>query len=154
MKFKKNDPIDINLLRSIYADEDVLLKAWPSAKIPFCEDQWHRWFENSDEVQTHSFLLQEDGELRAHGALKMYTIEPGLCYMCLIAVKKDYQSQGLGRKLIHEILLYCHKSLGLSEVYLLVYKENKRALDFYRKLGFQLVDGENPLRLRINLGHS
>lgn len=51
-----------------------------------------------------------------------------------IYIDESYQNQGIGTNLI--------KSLMLSEriIYLWVYKENKKALNLYQKLGFKILE--------------
>ena len=151
MKFIINDPVDYKLLSNFFKDDDLLKLAWPNAIAPFSKKQWSSWFKLDPELTTLSTLLIDKDLPIAHAALKKYKKHPGISYLCLVAVKKEYQSKGHGKNLIKQFLSYCHKTLGINEIYLMVYPDNKRALDFYRSLGFQWVDGKIPMRLKINL---
>jgi amino-acid N-acetyltransferase len=51
-----------------------------------------------------------------------------------LAVRKEYQGRGIGRKLVRECLKEA-KSLGIKRVFALTYKP-----DFFRKLGFADID--------------
>ena len=147
----QNTPINLSLISPLYEDREVLSRAWPEAIYPFNQEQWTEWFKETSKVKTVSLLLKFESDIVAHAAIKSYVIEPGLNYLCLIAVRKDLQSKGIGREFLKQIFLHCQNKLGISELYLMVHLDNQRALDFYTKLGFQWVDGENPRRLKIKL---
>ena len=60
---------------------------------------------------------------------------------CRVAVLEDviirggYRGKGLGRRLVEHVLAWA-KTGGMTRVTLLVDRDNKAALSFYRKLGF------------------
>jgi ribosomal-protein-alanine N-acetyltransferase len=56
-----------------------------------------------------------------------------------IAVKKEWRRRGIGRKLI-EKLLENFKKEGAKIVFLHVREENKEAINFYRALGFKIIE--------------
>jgi ribosomal-protein-alanine N-acetyltransferase len=56
-----------------------------------------------------------------------------------IAVKKEWRRKGIGRKLI-EKLLENFKKEGMKIVFLHVREENKEAINFYRALGFKIIE--------------
>jgi putative acetyltransferase len=62
-----------------------------------------------------------------------------------IAVHKDFQGQGVGRRLMQAALDLCDGPLQARRVELSVYTDNKPAVDLYQKLGF-VLEG----RLRCN----
>lgn len=61
---------------------------------------------------------------------------------CRVAVLEDviihneYRGKGLGRRLVEHVLVWA-KAEGMARVTLLADRDNKAALDFYRKLGFE-----------------
>jgi len=72
----------------------------------------------------------------------------GLKKHCLIeidrfAVKSEYRRKGVGRKLFQKLIenlnKYFSKYGGVRKVFLVTRKKNKRALIFYKKLGFKKV---------------
>ncbi|MBI5626941.1 MAG: GNAT family N-acetyltransferase [Nitrosomonadales bacterium] len=52
-----------------------------------------------------------------------------------VIVRNGYRGKGLGRRLVEYILAWA-KTSGMTRVTLLADRDNKAALDFYRKLGF------------------
>ncbi|MCX7738084.1 MAG: ribosomal protein S18-alanine N-acetyltransferase [Hydrogenothermaceae bacterium] len=56
----------------------------------------------------------------------------------MIAVDRKYQGMGLGKMLI-EFALRMMKDKGVKEVYLDVFVENDKAVNFYRNYGFEVV---------------
>lgn len=53
-----------------------------------------------------------------------------------VIVRNEYRCKGLGRRLIEHILAWARME-GMARVTLLADRDNKAALDFYRKLGFE-----------------
>ncbi|HDP70354.1 MAG TPA: N-acetyltransferase [Actinobacteria bacterium] len=56
-----------------------------------------------------------------------------------IAILTDYQGIGIGTKLTERVLEMASKIDGLEIIELGVFATNKRAIDFYRELGFKEV---------------
>ncbi|MDD5299449.1 MAG: GNAT family N-acetyltransferase [Gallionella sp.] len=52
-----------------------------------------------------------------------------------VIVRNEYRGKGLGRQLVEHVLAWA-KTGGMTRVTLLADRDNKVALDFYRKLGF------------------
>jgi GNAT superfamily N-acetyltransferase len=68
---------------------------------------------------------------------------PGV-YIQDLYVTREYRGDGLGRELISAVRQRA-RSWGSSYVKLTVYDGNEQALDFYRRLGFELRADELPL---------
>lgn len=60
-------------------------------------------------------------------------------YVNLFYLTPEMRGQGLGRKL-HDYVVVEFKKLGVEEVFLRVVRTNKRALKFYIKHGWEVVD--------------
>lgn len=75
-----------------------------------------------------------------------------------IAVAPEYQGKGLAKILLHKAI-NVSRDLGKNYLYLEVRESNERAIKLYAQAGFHYVnnlpayykDGENGLRLRLNL---
>ena len=53
-----------------------------------------------------------------------------------VIIRNEYRGKGLGRRLVEHVLAWA-KSEGMTRVTLLADRNNKAALDFYQKLGFE-----------------
>lgn len=73
------------------------------------------------------------GGMTAH-VLDQYYSEKPLAYIYDLAVDKNYQRQGIGKKLIAELNSYCTEK-GFEEVFVQAYKVDDYAIDFYRSTG-------------------
>uniref|UniRef100_UPI00403F8349 GNAT family N-acetyltransferase n=1 Tax=Lentilactobacillus hilgardii TaxID=1588 RepID=UPI00403F8349 len=68
------------------------------------------------------------------GVARGFSDEAYCCYLSDLAVKKDYQKQGIGRKLIKKI----HRGLGSNVS--LVLAAAPSAVGYYPKIGFEQID--------------
>ena len=64
--------------------------------------------------------------------LEQYYYEKPLAYIYDLAVLKDFQRKGIGRKLIKYLVNYC-KENDFEEIFVQADKVDDYALDFYRK---------------------
>lgn len=84
----------------------------------------------------HECWLAEDGQqLYGHAVLSVVCGEAHLLILC---VRKSYQGQGLGRRLL-EHMIDRARSLGADMVFLEVRESNKRAYNLYCSIGFNEV---------------
>jgi RimJ/RimL family protein N-acetyltransferase len=56
-----------------------------------------------------------------------------------IFVKKEFRGSGIGNKLAHEMIDLCNQNM-IREIHLTVMAHNKRAISFYKKLGFKVIE--------------
>ncbi len=61
-------------------------------------------------------------------------------YIYHLAIEPGYQGRGLGRRLIDECLAGL-KRVGLERANILVAKDNPRGLEFWRRCGWEDLDG-------------
>jgi len=57
----------------------------------------------------------------------------------------EYRGRGIGEKTIRHLINAAFKDLGLSRVYLNVRKNNERAINCYKKCGFNICKVINKL---------
>ena len=81
---------------------------YPQANYPFEEDFW----------------------------LKFYHQENSLTVSLLFYLKENYRGQGIAQKFLEKIEIYLMEKFEMSKYYLNVLKINKRAIHFYKKMGF------------------
>ncbi len=65
-------------------------------------------------------------------------------YIYHLAVDPAYQGRGLARRLINECVAGL-KSAGLQRANILVAKDNPRGLEFWRRCGWEDLDGAAPM---------
>jgi len=73
------------------------------------------------------------GGLTAY-TLAAYYVESSYVYIFDLAVKREFQRQGIGKMLISGINNYC-QSIGVDEVFVQADLEDDHAIDFYRATG-------------------
>ncbi|HET6227085.1 MAG TPA: GNAT family N-acetyltransferase [Bacteroidia bacterium] len=70
------------------------------------------------------------GGLTAYLLDQYYSDKP-IAFIYDVAVKEEFQRQGIGKKLIAHLSEHC-KSLGIEEMFVLADVEDEHAIDFYR----------------------
>jgi amino-acid N-acetyltransferase len=111
--------IDIKTILKPYVDEGIILNR------------------DDDEIAMNirSYQLVYDNKTPvAVGALHIFS--PFLGEIRSLAVKKEYQNKGIGKKLVLSLLQEA-KELNLKEVLVLTYKS-----DFFKNLGFTEIEKE------------
>jgi GNAT superfamily N-acetyltransferase len=84
------------------------------------------------------FVLRVDGHVAgmANALFTISTAEGGRAlWLEDVVINREFRGTGLGRKLIEYVLNWA-KQRGVVRITLLADRENRPALDFYRKLGF------------------
>lgn len=66
--------------------------------------------------------------------LTQYHLEKPIVYLYDIAVSATCQGQGIGTKLLTQLMQYC-RSLGVEELFVQADQEDTQAIDFYRATG-------------------
>jgi GNAT superfamily N-acetyltransferase len=85
------------------------------------------------------FVVRVDGKVAgmANALFTISTAEGGRALMLEdVIVSREHRRKGLGRKLVEHVLHWA-KLRGVVRITLLADHENRSALDFYRKLGFE-----------------
>jgi len=93
---------------------------------------------DEDEIATNirSYQMIYDKNIPI-GVGALHIFSPFLGEIRSLAVKKDYQAKGIGKKLVLSLLDEA-KNLGLKEVLVLTYQQK-----FFEKLGFRIIPKEN-----------
>jgi ribosomal protein S18 acetylase RimI-like enzyme len=106
--------------------------------------------EGDDRETIRRFLLRNPGLSRIAVA-RAKIVGAVLCghdgrrgYVYHLAVDPGYQGRGLGRRLIDECLAGL-KKVGLERTNILVAKDNPRGLEFWRRCGWEDLDGASPM---------
>ena len=126
----------LKLLKEMQEEEALIDKTLRKMGENELRDYLNR-FINSGKV----FIAIEDGEivgilLCMLKSWKKYTILDRILYIDAIFVKKEFRGKGIGAKLIERAIKYA-KERGAKAIILDVHSKNYRAVEFYKKIGFQ-----------------
>ena len=130
IEIKKLTHLDTDRLKQLlYLFEDVF--EWPSFTMP-SNKHLQRMLESPQHL-VFTALLQGRiiGGLTAY-VLEEFETENSLVYIYDLAVKTEYQRQGIGQQLIKGINVYCRQQ-GFAEVFVQSEEKDNYAVDFYRK---------------------
>ena len=95
-------------------------------------------FRSNNEIATNirSYTIAlKDNNIIGYGALHIHT--DSLAEIRSLVVSKDFQGQGVGKKIVQALLSEA-KELNLKDIFTLTYKE-----DFFKKLGFRVIPKES-----------
>jgi GNAT superfamily N-acetyltransferase len=84
------------------------------------------------------FVLRVDGRVAgmANALITISTAQGGRVLLLEdVIVSREHRGGGLGRRLVEHVLAWA-RAQGMTRVTLLADRDNRPALDFYRKLGF------------------
>ena len=154
VKFRPEQPSDTEMLWKMFStlSEESASNLLP----PFTRERVESWTSNINynEVLAIVAVIEENGEQRIvgdaslkfnpHEALK-HKAELG------ITVHDDYQSMGIGTALLQHILDIARMK-KLSKVWLQVSTDNDRAINMYKKAGFE-IEGKLCKESYINGKH-
>jgi putative acetyltransferase len=122
---------DSMIRKSIQADLDTLMKIWLDTNIKahhFIEESY--WQKNYTKVKeilpsAELYVYEYDGDVIAFiGIMDKY--------IAGLFVKEDFQTNGYGKALLNYV------KQSKEELFLQVYKENKQAIHFYQREGFEI----------------
>ncbi len=115
-----NNIIDIQTILKPYVDEGVIL------------------YRDEDEIATNirSYILAYENEIPV-GVGALHIFSPFLSEIRSLAVDKNYQGKGIGKKIVKALLKEAQE-IGVKEVLALTYKK-----EFFEKLGFREIPKES-----------
>lgn len=90
-------------------------------------------YEIEDNKLSHYFVITENDEIMGYFGFIILLDE---CQIYNVAVKKEFQHQGYGKKMLQFIIDYC-KERDVKWVILEVREFNFHALELYEKFGFK-----------------
>jgi len=99
-----------------------------------------------------SYVIEKGGEIffavldgSVIGTAAMIPISPGIYELAKMAVSKDFQGLGIGKKLLIRCIDFS-KERGASEIFLITNNSLKPALNLYKSCGFELNDHNDDNR--------
>jgi ribosomal protein S18 acetylase RimI-like enzyme len=71
-----------------------------------------------------------------------------IMYITNVSIDPDYTNNGIAKTLMKHCIDFCIDS-SIKRIELEVYRENKKAISFYKKIGFEFI-GPKKMRFEIN----
>lgn len=121
-----------------------LMKAYP--QVAFCEWENCSLLERTILENPRTNLIAKKGN-EVIGALigGSFGVRGTISHMALAEI---YRNKGVGRALINQAF-EGFKSIGIQRIFLFIMDENLVAYSFWKKMGFQQVEGEATLELDL-----
>ncbi len=117
---------DLKKLREMYLECDEICMRIPSDYV----DVWLRCM-----MDGFSVVAELDGKIVGHAVVSpLNDREVSLC----IYVRKGYRSKGIGSAMMKFLIEHC-KAMGYDGIWVVTEKDNIRAINFFKKLGFRFV---------------
>ena len=82
-----------------------------------------------------SFFDNQNGEYIGQGGIHQIALENKLGRLSII-IKRGHWNKGYAQEILPALTNYAFKELGLHKIWLMHWKENKKAEHLYKKLGF------------------
>lgn len=134
---RRAEPTDYEGVRQIFAGPKVV---WGTLQLPF--PSLEIWRKRLEETSEGTFRLVACSEDEIAGQLDLYTFpnHPRRRHVGQIgmAVRDDFQGQGVGTELMQAAVDVADNWLNLSRLELEVYTDNEPALRLYKKFGFEI----------------
>jgi putative acetyltransferase len=126
--------------------EQSIAKYSAQRKLSEMDDVQKNYFENGG-----TFLVTvDDGRVIGTGAIRY--LEEGVCELKRLWLLTEYHGQGLGYRMMQELFAIA-RGLGYKVMRLETDNVQKRAVDFYRRLGFYEIPrfGDDPDDIGIEM---
>ena len=130
------------LFRSREAALGTLQNPYPS--VAFWTERMNR-----NAMLNYVLLALADGEIVGHAGLHgNENVRRAHVWHLGISVRDDWQGRGVGSRLMEALLELGDNWLGAIRIELTVYCDNERALNLYRKFGFEMEGTHRAFALR------
>jgi UDP-4-amino-4,6-dideoxy-N-acetyl-beta-L-altrosamine N-acetyltransferase len=135
-------------LRALEDKDKEVLRGWRNhpellkyqcSSFPISEAEQNRWYDSYAANGSYHIFIIEDEARDSIG----YTITKNIdhknrCAEIGIYLDPKTQGQGYGKDAFQALMKYCFYELNLHRLYLVVFAFNTRAIDLYKKLGWQI----------------
>lgn len=134
---RRTEPSDYEAVRRIYAAPKVI---WGTLQMPFpSAEQWRKRLAEPPEG-FFGLVAEVEQEIVGHLGLHTFPNRPRRRHVGQIgmAVRDDFQGQGVGTALLQAAVELADKWLNLTRLELEVYIDNEPAIRLYEKFGFTM----------------
>lgn len=126
---------DIKYMKEFYEDIEIK-KQFKFTQNNFDSDLLVSFVDKSNTENTHHFAVDCDSEYAGTISLKNCD-KHNLTAEFAIVIRKKFWGNNISRTATLHIIDYAFNSLKLNKIYLNVLSSNQRAINFYKKIGFQ-----------------
>jgi ribosomal protein S18 acetylase RimI-like enzyme len=107
--------------------------------------------EYSQKIHTKALLFERFEDNKLVGLIAAYVNDGKLGYITNVSIIPEYQGKGLSLSLLKECINYFTRE-GYNSINLEVFTENKRAIDFYQKNKFKIIErSKKTIMMKIEL---
>ncbi|MFV8270868.1 GNAT family N-acetyltransferase [Flavobacterium sp. GT2N3] len=137
IKLEKFTEIDFERLINWIENEEILAQfSGPIFEFPLTKEQLNDYL-SSENVIAFKVIKVETNEIIGHS--EIYKTENNEVKLCRILIgNKNQRGNGIGKKIINELVKYSYKELNAEKIELNVYDWNKSAIICYEKTGFEI----------------
>lgn len=111
---------------------------WFFSKQKFTEEKTREWIESLDSAKEEVFLyIEKEGVI---GTISIYNIQKDIAEIGRIIIDETFRGQGLGKKLLQELVSYIKNSRGdIRVLYAYIMNENISSQKTFEGCRFELV---------------
>ena len=150
LSLKIDNDLDVELCNYINLKEDekrlVLemrnhsgVRVWMTNKEIITIKEHYKFLENLEDDKTKQYFLVKKKDIIV-GSISFVNLDYGESTDFGIFVNPYIDYQGAGRLLESSAANYAFKVLNVKKIFLEVFEDNVRALDFYKRAGFKILD--------------
>ncbi|WP_257253477.1 MULTISPECIES: GNAT family N-acetyltransferase [unclassified Endozoicomonas] len=136
IKIRHQEDRDFPHIAEMFEYEDL---AENTSQIPYNHcDHWKELFQSRSN-ESIQLVAEVNGKVAGHLGIRMFS-KPRKKHVVTfgISVHPDFQGQGVGSRLVDEMIQLCDNWLNVVRIELGVFTENKQAIALYKKYGFEI----------------
>lgn len=103
------------------------------------------------EENKHYAIVNENDEYMGTVSLKKINFVPDTAEIAIV-LRENAMGKGYGKTAIQDVLKIAFNELNLNKVYLNVFRNNKRAIKLYEKIGFNLENNFQDFQVSEDIG--
>ena len=140
--FRATQQSDLEQIADFCLNRTELFYFSPSAAYPLTLEQLERQLSRS-----HASIVMLENSLVVGFANFYNAQQHNIAFIGNVIIKPEKRKQGLGRKLLQQMVNNGFTKLQLKEIHLSCYQDNSSALSFYKNIGFKAYAKEDRLDL-------
>lgn len=147
MKIRKYSLDDVHEMYELFKDKEVTRYLYDNYDYYSMENTKTFISNENNNQEIHRAIVNDEDKYVGTVSLRYIDLEEGTAELTIV-VKKDYHSKGYAWFAICEILNLAFKELNVRGVYWRIDANNKRAIRFFEKHGFNKLDADIPHKIK------